>query len=62
MAKNLQNSHFLPIFVIKDPLKKLEAKNQNSTSTTFGEILLYTLSQISQRLDENWGSLGIWFA
>ena len=33
---------FTYFFVIKDPLKKLEAKNQNSTSTTFCAILLCT--------------------
>ena len=34
MAKNLQNSQFLPIFVIKTPLK-LEKKNQISTHKCF---------------------------
>ena len=36
MAQNLKiPGFFLHIFVIKDPLKKLEANNQISTSTTF---------------------------
>ena len=33
---------FLSIFVIKDPLKIIEAKNQNSTHTNFWIILLCT--------------------
>ena len=38
------NSHFFRIFVIKDPLKKLEATNQNSTSIIFWAILLCTFT------------------
>ena len=46
-----KNSHFL-LF-----LKELEAKDQNSTSTIFGQYLCAYSSQISERSDENWGSL-----
>ena len=43
---------FYLLFVIKDPFKKIETKNQISTSTTF-----WTICHISERSDEKWGRL-----
>ena len=45
MAKNLQIPIFCLFFVIKDPLKNLDEKNQNSASTTFWVILLHIHAQ-----------------
>ena len=51
MAKNLQNSHFFYLFfVIKDPLKNLEAQNQNSTSLSFWAILLCTFTPYNRKI------------
>ena len=40
MAKNYIITIFYLSFVIKDPLKKIEAKTQKSTSTAFWGIII----------------------
>ena len=40
MTKTFHIPSFYLFFVVKDPLKKLEVKHQNSTSTIFWSILL----------------------
>ena len=52
MAKNLQNSQFWPIFVIKNPLKI-----KSNKSKFCGQYCCGHSSQISERSDENWRSL-----
>ena len=48
---------FFPIFVIEDPLTKLQAKKSKFYSHNFLGNIVVHLSQISKRSDENWGSL-----
>ena len=56
--KNLQNSHFLPIFVIKDPLIiRSKKKIKILLPQLLGQYSCARSSQVSERLDENWGSL-----
>ena len=57
MAKTFKFPPFYIFIVIKDPLKKLEAKNKNSTSATFDQYCCAHSSQTLERLDENRGSL-----
>ena len=53
-------STFYIFFVIKDPLKKFKAKNQNCTSTTFWAILMCTFKPNIRKI---WWKLRkpIWF-
>ena len=55
MPKNLQFSHFFLFFVIKD-LLKLEAKKFYFL-IFLGQYCCAHSRQISERSDENWGSL-----
>ena len=57
MDKNFQKSQFWTIFVNQKSIKKLKAKNQNSNPQAFGQYCCAHSSQISERLDKNWGSL-----